>query len=236
MQPEEDLVSVVVPVYNGERFLAEALQSIQGQDYSPIEVIVVDDGSTDSTAAIARSFDSVCYIYRPNQGDAAARNAGVEEAEGAFLAFLDADDLWAPGKTSTQINHFKRHPHIGYVVAHMEVFLEPGTEWPSWSDEELKTQAAPAYLPSALVVRKSVMEEVGDFDPSYHRIGCDLDWLIRARDAGIPFAILPEILAYRRIHGANLSYCTEEVQVARLRALRSSIKRKRDQYGLSSEQ
>ena len=228
------LVSAIVPVYNGERFVAEALRSIQAQDYAQIEVIVVDDGSTDRTAAIARSFDSVRYIYQLNQGEAAARNTGVQVAEGAFLAFLDADDLWAPDKISTHINHFKQHPHIGYAFAHIQVFLEPGTEWPPWLDEELKTRAAPAYLPSALVARKSVMKEVGDFDPSYH-IGCDFDWFVRARDAGIPFTILPEVLGYKRLHGANMTYRREAFQTARLCVLRASIERKQSQHGLSRE-
>jgi len=227
------LVSAIVIAYNGERFLAEALRSIEAQDYSPIEVLVVDDGSTDRTAAIARSFDFVRYIYQPNRGEAAARNTGVQEAEGAVLAFLDADDLWAPSKISTHINHFRQHPHIGYAFAHMQVFLEPGTEWPPWLDTKLKTQAAPSYLPSALVACKSVIEEVGHFDPSYRHC-CDLDWLIRARDASIPFAVLPETLAYRRIHGANMTYRREAVDAARFRALRASIKRKRSQHGLSS--
>jgi len=229
------LVSAIVVVYNGERFLAEALRSIEAQDYAPIEVVVVDDGSTDRTAAIARSFDFVRYIYQPNQGVAVAWNVGVQAAEGAFLAFLDADDLWAPSKISTHISHFEQHPHIGYAVAHMQVFLEPGTEWPPWQDERLKTQAAPANVPSALVARKSVMKEVGHFDPSY-RFCCGLDWFIRARDANIPFTVLPEILAYRRIHGANMIYRREAVDAARFRALRASIKRKRRQHGLSVAQ
>jgi GT2 family glycosyltransferase len=110
----------------------------------------------------------------------------------------------------------------------MQVFLEPGTEWPPWLDEKLKTRAAPAFLPSALVVRKSIMKKVGDFDPSY-RICCDFDWFVRARDAGIPFTVLPEVLGYKRIHGANMIYCREALQTARLCILRASIERKHNQ-------
>ncbi|MBI4573499.1 MAG: glycosyltransferase family 2 protein, partial [candidate division NC10 bacterium] len=106
------LVSVILPVYNGERFLAAAIASILAQDYQPIEVIVVDDGSTDGTAAIARSFQGVRYLYQPNQGPAFARNAGIAVARGAFIAFLDADDLMVPTRLSVQAGYLLAHPEI----------------------------------------------------------------------------------------------------------------------------
>jgi glycosyltransferase involved in cell wall biosynthesis len=90
------LVSVVTPVYNGEAFLRETLESIFAQDYEPFEVIVVDDGSTDGSAAIARSYPAARYIRQHNQGPAAARNAGIAAARGEFLAFVDADDVALP--------------------------------------------------------------------------------------------------------------------------------------------
>src|ERR1700730_8226464 len=88
------LFSVIVPVYNGERFLTAALQSILNQDHKPLELIVIDDGSIDQTAKIANSFSPVRYFYQNNQGVANARNAGLAAARGEFIAFLDADDLW----------------------------------------------------------------------------------------------------------------------------------------------
>src|SRR3982074_3555445 len=101
------LVSVIVPVYNGERFLAETLQSIINQQYRPLELIVIDDGSTDQTARIATSVSEVRYFYQRNQGVANARNAGLAAARGELIAFLDADDLWQPNKLSLQVEYHR---------------------------------------------------------------------------------------------------------------------------------
>ena len=98
------LVSTIIPVFNGERLLPEALDSVFRQDYRPIEVIVVDDGSTDGTSLVARSCPEVRYLYQSNQGLGAARNAGIAAACGEFIAFLDADDIWLPRKLSSQMN------------------------------------------------------------------------------------------------------------------------------------
>jgi len=97
------LVSVVIPVYNAEPFLREALDSVLAQDYEPFEVIVVDDGSTDGSGTIARSYPEVRYLRQENQGPAVARNAGIAAAQGEFLAFFDADDVMLPNKLSVQV-------------------------------------------------------------------------------------------------------------------------------------
>lgn len=217
-------------VYNGQRYIREALDSIFAQNYRPIEVIVVDDGSTDETAAIAQSYTEVRYIYQTNQGVATARNAGVRAARGEFLAFLDADDVWAPNKLERQVEYLRRHPHVGYVIAKMRPFLEPGTNRPPWVPETYLSTDIPAYSACALLVRKSVFEDVGFFDTSY-RYSDDSDWFFQANDAGIPMAILPETLLYRRIHDANITNSnTKTMSSEMLRVLRASIQRKRRQH------
>ena len=113
----EALVSCTVPVYNGERFLRDAVSSIIAQSHKAFEVIVVDDGSTDGTSAVARSFpEQVRYVRQENAGPAAARNRGVTEARGRFLAFLDADDLWLPDKLARQIAMLEGDPTIACSV------------------------------------------------------------------------------------------------------------------------
>ena len=107
------LVSVVVPVYNGELYLARALSSVLGQDYGPLEVIVVDDGSTDNSAQIACSFGGVHYIQQPNQGVSASRNAGITASHGEFIGFRDQDDIWAPEKLSVQAGYLLKHHEVG---------------------------------------------------------------------------------------------------------------------------
>src|SRR5688500_924354 len=116
MTEQQPLVSVIIPVYNGARFLRAALESVFAQTYRPIEVIVVDDGSADDSGVIAQSFPEVRYIRQENQGVAAARNNAIEAARGEFFAFLDQDDLWTPEKLRLQIEHLLDHPEVGYTL------------------------------------------------------------------------------------------------------------------------
>ncbi len=106
------LVSVVIPVYNGEKFIANSISSVLNQTYQPVEIIVVDDGSEDGTAEIIRSFEDVKYIYQVNQGHGQAKNAGIEASSGYYLAFNDADDIWEPNKLNLQIKIFKKIPKL----------------------------------------------------------------------------------------------------------------------------
>lgn len=222
------LVCAIIPVYNGDRYLAKAIESILQQTYQPLEIIVVDDGSTDNSAEIAQSYPEVRYFYQLNQGVAVARNRGIAEACGEFIAFLDQDDFWAPNKLSIQVDYLLEHPNIGYTLAKMRIFLEPGTEKPPWLKAEYLSEDVTAYIVGALVVRESVLRNVGEFNPSY-KFGNDSDWFLRTVDAGIPMAILPETLLHRRVHGANESYKMPEMTLDMLKALRSSIHRKRNQ-------
>jgi glycosyltransferase involved in cell wall biosynthesis len=220
------LVSVVVPVYNGGRFLTFALQSIFDQDYRPLEVIVVDDGSVDDSGNVARSFQEARYIYQSNQGASAARNAGVAAAQGELIAFLDADDIWTPDcKVSRQIDYLRKHPETGYVVGGGKNFLESGLALPAGLTKELFMKEH-TFLTSTLVVRRNVFYEVGEFDRSYE-ISQDTDWFVRASDAGIRGFVLPETLVYRRIHDANLSSQTQVLRHELLRLARESIGRRR---------
>jgi glycosyltransferase involved in cell wall biosynthesis len=222
---QTSLVSVIIPVYNCERYLAEAIESVLAQTYRPIEIIVVDDGSTDSTASIATSFKGdVRYVHQPNGGPAAARNRGLKLARGNVIAFLDADDLWTPNKLSLQVDCLLKHPHIGYTLARQRNFLEPGTDRPAWLRKELLLKDYVGTL-QTLVARRKVFEQVGVFDPTF-RINEDMDWFARAKDAGIPMIVVPEVLAYRRIHSTNLGYQAQVGDPVLFRTLRASIRRK----------
>ena len=117
------LISCIVPAYNGERYLGQTIDSILGQTYRPIEVIVVDDGSTDRTADVAAGYGApVRLISQPNAGPAAARNTGIEAARGVFLAFLDSDDLWHEEKLERQMQRFAARPELDYCVTHIRNF------------------------------------------------------------------------------------------------------------------
>ena len=216
------MVSVIIAVYNSEQYLAEAIESALAQTYRPTEVIVVDDGSTDQTANIARSYKELQYIYQPNQGVAVARNRGLEAAQGEFIAFLDADDMWVPNKLRLQVRYLVDHPHIGGTIGRMQNFLDPGVTVSQQAKSVLFEREHVGLM--TLVARKTVFEQAGGFDPSY-RVGSDFEWFTRAKDTGILMAILPEILLHRRIHDSNLCSDTPAVVSSLLRMFKSSIDR-----------
>jgi glycosyltransferase involved in cell wall biosynthesis len=233
---QEPLVSAILAVYNGEPYLAESIASVASQSYRPIEIIVVDDGSTDHTAEIARSFEGVRYIYQTNQGHAAAMNLGVETAGGEFLAFLDADDLWEPNKLDLQVGYLLEHPAIDYVIAKTRNFVEPGAELPTPLTKDLLLTPHVLLSLGTLVARRAAFEVVGTFDVSYAHAK-DVDWFIRAREAGLCMAVMPETLLHRRLHGSNRSFHAQARTHEFLRAVRSSIERRRgDQYPEQSRQ
>jgi glycosyltransferase involved in cell wall biosynthesis len=215
-------VSVIVPVYNGERFLEAALTSIFNQDYQPIEIIVVDDGSTDGTADIVRLLKNIYYIYQANQGHSVACNTGIAAAEGEFIAFLDADDMWMPQKLSLQVAYLNQHPDVGFVFSHRRMIIEEGVKPPSWHRE----QDSPGLFVSNLLARKDIFKSVGLFNPEY-RFGNTSEWFARARDVEIPMAVLPETLSLYRVHDQNLTHHLDEMRHDVLRALKSSIDRQR---------
>lgn len=219
------LVSVIIPVCNGQQYLAEAIESALGQTYQPIEIIVVDDGSTDKSAEIAKSYDQVHYMFQPNQGVSVARNTGLSVAQGEFIAFLDADDQWAADKLSLQVNYLLSHPQVGCSITYQKIVLEPGATVPPLFKKELLDKDHPGYVPSTLMVRKTVFDQIGGFDPTYVNAGEDIEWFSRVKDAGIDMAILPETLLFRRMHNDNISLQRRPDFSQLLKTIKKSIDR-----------
>lgn len=221
-------VSTIIPVHNGERFLAAAIESVLAQDYQPLEVLVIDDGSTDNSAEIAHSFvkDGVRVVTQTNAGVAAARNTGVQLASGELIAFLDQDDYWLPGKLSRQVRELVERPELAYVLTSMRHVVEPGTVLPRFLTPETVTQETLGVLPGAMLVRKSAFDVTGLFDTQYIT-GSDLDWFFRANDAGLLRSDLPEVFLERRIHADNNSRNAELMEQERLRIIKHSIARRR---------
>jgi glycosyltransferase involved in cell wall biosynthesis len=172
------LVSVVVPVYNGARYLGPALESLLAQDYEPIEVIVVDDGSNDGSGDVARSFGGVRVCEQANAGPAAARNVGIAAATGEFVAFHDADDLVPPTRLTLQLDYLTRHPEIDCVLGRQE-WIDP----PPWLTRDAVYGELGGIPTSSAVYRAPVLRELGGFDVSL-RTGEDIDLLIRLRETG----------------------------------------------------
>jgi glycosyltransferase involved in cell wall biosynthesis len=214
------LVSVVIPVFNGERFLAEAIESVLAQDYRPIEVIVIDDGSTDASGEIARSYDDVVVLGSAHDGAAAARNLGADRAVGSFLTFLDADDLMAPGRLSVQREHLRSHPETGCVLMHQELKVESGSERRPIHGGQVAAPPMTAFL------GKATFDAVGGFDPKY-RIVHDTVWLFRLRDAKVRIDILAQVGLIRRIHEENLTHDVDVIRSELARSLHERVRRGR---------
>jgi glycosyltransferase involved in cell wall biosynthesis len=198
------LVSIVVPVFNGELFLRETLESVRRQTYRPIEIVVVDDGSTDGSAAIASLYPEIRWIWQPNSGVGAARNAGVGASEGAFVAFIDQDDLWLPHKIERQMDMLLGDGSVDYALTLQARFLQPGMAAPAWVRPGTIGVPLRAFDPSVLLVRRTSFLRVGRFDASY-ATGPDSDWFFRAKDAGLKAAWVDEVLVSRRVHASNAS-------------------------------
>jgi len=200
------LISCVVPVFNGERYLSETLDSILAQTYRPLEIVVVDDGSTDQTADVIASYsDKVHYFKQANAGVPAARNLGISAAAGAFIAFLDADDLWHPEKLERQMACFKARPELEICLTHVQNF------WGSKSETQLNrpnnrplVKPIPGYVTQALLTKRTTFETVGSFDTSFGH-AYKTDWFLRASARGCAMELLTDVLVYRRLHHANMS-------------------------------
>jgi glycosyltransferase involved in cell wall biosynthesis len=223
----QPLVSVVIPVYNGERYLGEAIASVLAQAYTPLELIVADDGSTDGSAQVARNFgEPVRCLECPHAGQAAALNRGILDAGGEFLAFVDSDDLWTPGKLARQLDEFARHPHLDMIFGHARQFYSPelrrGAERLALRDGA----AMPAMVIGGMLIRSAAFHRVGLLNESL-RVGEFIDWHARAMDLGLHSATVPEITLERRIHGANLGIRQRGANVDYLAVVKAALDRRR---------
>jgi glycosyltransferase involved in cell wall biosynthesis len=219
---------VIVPVRNGERFLGECLDSVLSQEEPGMEVVVVDDGSTDASAAIAEAIAGVRVIRRSHEGLAPTRNAGVAAARAPLIAFCDADDTWKPGKLRRQLDHLAEHPDCDIALARMEHHFEPGSSWPAWLRRDQVRGDLDGVAMASGLYRRSVFERVDGF-----RVmpGCDFDLVIRARTSGCQITVLEDILLTRRIHDTNMMTTTGEGGAGQLTPAVREHMRKRRAHG-----
>lgn len=231
-QMESPLVSVIIPVKNGERFLASAIKSVLDQDYKSFEIIVVDGLSVDNTASIAKSYTQVRYILQSgDSGISTARNIGIDESKGELIAFISHDDIWLPNKLNAQVKYLIDHPEIQYAVTRVKFFMEPGCSTPPGFRKELLDEGYVGKMSETLVTRKSLFNLIGGFDPEII-YGEDIDWFARAKDNDIPMAVIPEVLVYKRVCDSNVSYRpsdAREINRSILKSIKNSLDRQRNQ-------
>jgi glycosyltransferase involved in cell wall biosynthesis len=219
----ERLVSVIVPAYNAETFIAEALDSAFEQDYDPLEVIVVDDGSTDRTAEVAARYE-VQLVRQSNRGPAAARNAGLALARGEYIAILDADDIWPSDRLSALVGALSAG--AGIAIGLTEFFVTPGEPTPPHYPFGIPNPHS-GHM-TAVLARRTVFEMIGAYNEQF-RLSEDIDWFMRAREAGVVIESVDRVVSRYRIHARNTSRDKEAVRAMWLRALRSSLARRRQE-------
>lgn len=223
----DPFVSVIIPVYNCRKYLAEAIKSVLAQTYRMMEVIVVDDGSTDGSAHVAKRFGmSVRCIFQANSGTGSARNRGVELAQGMFLAFLDQDDLWVKDKLSRQIEAFRHNPALDAVFGHIEQFYSPDLLQGKKNGSIYHSRTMPGPHVGTMLIRRDAFWRTGPFRTDY-QIAEFIDWYARSRDLGLNSFMLPEVIMRRRIHKTNQSFLKRELQLEYVHALKASLDRRR---------
>lgn len=223
----EPLLSVIVPAYNAERTLAEALDSVLAQTPRDAEVIVIDDGSTDRTIEVAETFGSLLRIIRaPHSGIAATVNRGMREARGKLIASIDADDRWLPHKLERQLAAIDADPSIGAVFGYVRQFLSPEMSDQRWrfafSDDPM-----PGLQRGVMLMRREVWGRVGEME-THLTAGEFVSWYARAVDAGVTMQMIPDVVYERRIHGNN-TVLRERATVPSnyLRLVKSTLDRRR---------
>lgn len=222
----ETTVSVVIPMHNAGPYVGEALESIEAQAHAASEIIVIDDGSTDGGGEAARAASPAAKVVaQPRRGDAAARNRGIELATGRYLAFLDADDRWAPSKTALQLDALQAHPEADLVFGLQRQFRSPelGAEDAQFAGDDSVQVARTA---GTMLVRREIFDRVGPF--AGFRMGTFLDWLARSRDLGLRELVLDQVVLERRLHpgGHSLQERAHIAEYARI--LKRSLDRRRE--------
>lgn len=227
------LVSVVVPVFNGERLLPEAIACIREQGGAHTEIVAVDDGSTDGTPRLLerlrREPGAPMHIVRQdNAGPGAARNAGAHAAHGEILAFLDADDLWNDGWLRTIRTLLAADPGA-LVVGHTSVVrsadpLDPGAGW------NVPEPPGLAFLFGAMALARTTFEAIGGVDTSL-RFGEDLALSMVARERSVPIVVVPETTHFYRLHGRNSVTGRSLKELNVMRVLHESLRRRASTRG-----
>ncbi|HEV7348079.1 glycosyltransferase family A protein [Telluribacter sp.] len=224
------MISVIIPVYNAERYVAETLESVLEQSLKPAEIIVINDGSTDNTLEVLKKYSPyVRLVSRENRGASATLNESLGLASQPLIAFLDADDIWTPDKLERQKQHLDQNPQLEGCFGYMQPFVSP--ELPEPEKQQILCPAEPlpgVVAKSTLMVRREVFVRVGLFSTEFQ---VDFpEWIIRAREAGFRYELLPEVVLYRRLHRTGLSsHSSYKSDMSRI--LKASLDRKRTLNG-----
>lgn len=221
---EKDLISVIMPVYNGEKFVSQAIESILRQQYQSLQIIVVNDGSTDHSENILRQYeDSITYIEQENGGPPSARNRGLKEANGEYITFIDQDDIWHPDKLEIQLLEFEKHENLQIAIGFS--LKLPFSSPDDLNPESLKKRSIFNLLLGSSLIKKSAFEITGNFN-KLMLVGDDTDWFIRARENQLPISVHRDLVFYHRLHENNFTKKTDRSKFV-LQLLKQAVDRKK---------
>jgi len=219
-------VTVLIPAFNAENFIGEAIDSIQNQTILPGEIIVINDGSSDDTSNFIRRLNvaRLRVIEQEQQGVAAALNLGIAESKGEILAFLDHDDLWLQDKLEKQLEAMRNH-QVDMVFTLIENFLDPSIDIDLSNKLEVNFDPFVGIHKSTWIIKKESFLRVGIFNKE-NKIEL-LDWYARSKDLGITEHVVDQVMVKRRIHGANQSILDEDLRNEFPRILKEILDRRR---------
>lgn len=229
------LISVMIGAYNAEPYLAEAIDSVFAQTHRPLELIVVDDGSTDGTADVARSYgDRLVFASQENRGNGGARNTAVGLARGEYFAFLDADDRFVPDKLERQLAALDADPDLDVVFGHVEEFVSPELDAQTRARVRAPAAVQPWMAPNLMLIRRASFEQVGAFSETL-KVGVTVDWFARAEEAGLRRLMLPGVVLERRLHTQNNGLRHADKRSQYIHVLKAALDRRRE-MAVSPEQ
>ena len=226
------LISVIIPVYNRDRYLAEAIESALAQTYPAIELIVVDDGSSDRTAEVAQRYP-ITYHFQPNGGISAARNAGIALGKGDFFAFLDSDDIWVADKLSKQMAAFDFDPNLEAVFGYAQQFYSPELDETFRQRIRCPEQPIAAHLSSAMLIKREAFLRIGLFDVQLNT-GTDMGWYVCAIEHQLRQVTLSDVVYHRRLHETNNGITARANANERLHLLKAKLDRQRANQSASN--
>jgi len=219
-------ISVILPVWNGEQYLAEAIDSVLAQDYANKELIVVDDGSTDNTSAIIEKYaPHIRSITQINSGLGASRNSAIRIATGDYFAFLDHDDYWTKDKLSLQMQALTKDDPL--IFSHVKQFICPTLSKEERNKLLVNESPLPGYIAGTLLISRERFFQIGPFLEERKLLGEFIEWYLRAHELNIPMHMLPQVLLHRRVHKDNMGRRDLSRRTDYLRILKASLDRRR---------
>ncbi len=238
----QPLVSIIVPVYNGESYIKECLYSLSKQSYNEIEIILVDDGSTDNSLPIAKSLNlkTLSIVIGEHKNLPSARNKGIINSKGEFIAFCDVDDIWLPDKLKLQMTIFKKQPEIEMCFSDVICFSKVGEKrfgkdklqlcWAlntNNSDKFNLLLHQNLMVPSTLIIKKNAINRIGMFDESLNSCE-DWEFALRAAALNIQMKYLDEVTVRYRLHLSNMSSNAAVMHKGRIDVLNKIFRIKQD--------